>query len=178
MHDEHIERAAQRAGLKRAGNRVEAEAVSAFLLQPGLFGTRLTPGEEEEFLTRPAATLGLHDDTYWFVPGDRDSLRAVLGVRVNAGRTGIYEVSAFAVHATARHQGLGRAMLAFAIEFVRRSGGRGFLFETSSDPSYAVMHHLLACAQFKKVGHFPEFYYPGEDALWFYQPLPPVAPSC
>ena len=62
-------------------------------------------------------------------------------------------------------------MLELALRFVKESGGRGLLFETSSDASYAPMHRLLADLGFAQVGRFPDFYYPGEDTLWYYQAI-------
>ena len=153
----------------RVATPAEAEEVSAFLLQPGLFGTPLTPGELEEFKTHPVAALGCADDAYWFVRAEARAVCAVIGVRMNVERTGIFEVSALAIHSPCRGQGLGRRLLELALAFVADSHGRGLLFETSSDPSYAPMHKLLAHLGFKQVGRFPDFYFPGEDTLWYYR---------
>jgi len=146
----------------------EAKEVSNFLLQPGLFGTRLTPGEVEEFTLNPAKSIGSEHDTYWFCRDSPSLLCAVVGVRMNASKTGIYEISAMAVHSSCRHSGIGRHLLAFAVQFVEESKGRGLIFETSSDSSYAPMHSLLHQFGFQQVGRFPDFYYPGEDTLWYY----------
>lgn len=153
----------------RVAARAEADEVSAFLLRPGLFGTPLTPGEQEEFKTHPAAVLGCADDGYWLVRDGHGAVCAVLGVRMNVERTGIYEVSALAIEAASRHRGLGRRLLELALRFTADAGGRGLLFETSSDASYAPMHRLLAHLGFQQVGRFPDFYYPGEDTLWYYR---------
>ena len=150
-------------------SRAEADEVSAFLLQPGLFGTPLTPGELDEFKTHPAATIGCADDAYWFVRDRNGAICAVIGVRMNVERTGIFEVSALAIQSACRRRGLGRQLLELALAFATASNGRGLLFETSSDPSYAPMHKLLADLGFKQVGRFPDFYYPGEDTLWYYR---------
>lgn len=154
---------------RRVSTRTEAEEVSAFLLQPGLFGTPLTPGELEEFKTHPAAVIGCADDGYWMVRNGQGAVCAVIGVRMNVERTGIFEVSALAIHSASRRRGLGRRLLELALRFVAEAKGRGLLFETSSDPSYAPMHKLLADLGFKQVGRFPDFYYPGEDTLWYYR---------
>ncbi|MGD9613323.1 MAG: GNAT family N-acetyltransferase [Kiritimatiellia bacterium] len=163
--------AAERCGARRVAARAEAEAVSAFLLQPGLFGTPLTPGELNEFKTHPTATIGCADDAYWYVRGEDGAICAVIGVRMNVERTGIFEVSALAIHSANRHQGLGRRLLELALGFVAEAKGRGLLFETSSDASYAPMHKLLANLGFTQVGRFPDFYYPGEDTLWYYRAI-------
>ena len=158
-------------GAVRVATSAEAEEVSAFLLQPGLFGTPLTPGELEEFKTHPAAALGHADDAYWLVRNESGAVCAAIGVRMNVERTGIFEVSALAIQSACRRRGLGRGLLELALRFVKESGGRGLLFETSSDPSYAPMHRLLADLGFAQVGRFPDFYYPGEDTLWYYQAI-------
>ena len=162
---------AAQQGLQRVSSVEEAAEVSAFLLQAGLFGTPLTPGEQEEFGTRPGATLGREDDTYWFIRNAQGGIIGVLGVRMNSERTGIYEVSVLAVHCSGRKRGLGRRLFEFALEFVAARGGRGLIYETSSDPSYAPMRKLLDEHGFVPVGHFPDFYFPGEDALWYYRPV-------
>ena len=161
--------AAEKCAAQRVSTRAEAEEVSAFLLQPNLFGTPLTPGEREEFKTHPAAAVGCADDGYWFVRDEAGAVCAVIGVRMNVERTGIFEVSALAIQAPCRGRGLGRRLLELALEFVAEAQGRGLLFETSSDASYAPMHNLLADLGFKQVGRFPDFYYPGEDTLWYYR---------
>ncbi len=163
--------AAAACAARRVAAREEGEAVSAFLLQPDLFGTPLTPGEREEFSTRPAASVGHADDAYWFVRDAAGAICAVIGVRMNVERTGIYEVSALAIQAASRRRGLGRRLLELALDFVAEADGRGLLFETSSDPSYAPMHKLLGNLKFKQVGRFPDFYYPGEDTLWYYRAI-------
>ena len=163
--------AAEACAARRVATREEAEDISAFLLQPNLFGTPLTPGEREEFKTHPAAVLGCADDGYWFVRDSAGKVCAALGVRMNVERTGIFEVSALAIQSGCRGRGLGRRLLELALAFVAESQGRGLLFETSSDPSYAPMHKLLARLGFKQVGRFPDFYYPGEDTLWYYRAI-------
>ena len=163
--------AAEACEARRVAARAEAEEVSAFLLQPGLFGTPLTPGELDEFRTHPAATVGCADDAYWYVRDGAGPICAVIGVRMNVERTGIFEVSALAIQAPCRGRGLGRRLLELALAFVADSQGRGLLFETSSDASYAPMHKLLATLGFKQVGRFPDFYYPGEDTLWYYRAI-------
>ncbi len=154
--------------LKRVSTLEEAKEVSDFLLQPGLFGTRLTPGEIEEFTLNPVQSIGKEHDTYWFSQNQDGELCAVVGIRMNVSKTGIYEISAMAVRSGCRQQGLGRRMLEFALQFVAEANGRGLIFETSSDTTYAPMHTLLDQFGFKLVGRFPDFYYPGEDTLWYY----------
>ena len=163
--------AAEACKPQRVATREEAEEVSAFLLQPGLFGTPLTPGERDEFKTHPAAAIGCADDAYWFVRNEDGSICAVLGVRMNVERTGIFEVSALAIHCPCRGRGLGRRLLELELRFAAETKGRGLLFETSSDPSYAPMHKLLGNLGFRQVGRFPDFYYPGEDTLWYYRAI-------
>ena len=163
--------AAEKCAAQRVATPEEAAQVSAFLLQPKLFGTPLTPGEQAEFKDHPAAAIGCADDGYWFVRDAAGAICAVIGVRMNVERTGIFEVSALAIQAGRRGRGLGRCLLGLALGFAADSGGRGLLFETSSDPSYAPMHKLLARLGFKQVGRFPDFYYPGEDTLWYYRAI-------
>ena len=100
--------AAEACAARRVAAHAEAEEVSAFLLQPGLFGTPLTPGELDEFRTHPAATVGCSDDAYWYVRNAAGAVCAAIGVRMNVERTGIFEVSALAIQSACRSRGLGR----------------------------------------------------------------------
>jgi len=171
MNPPHAIPATESFETARVATREEAEEVSAFLLQPGLFGTPLTPGEQEEFKTHPATAIGCADDAYWLVRDGQGAVCAVIGVRMNVEKTGIFEVSALAIHSSRRRRGLGRRLLELALCFVAEAHGRGLLFETSSDPSYAPMHNLLHVLGFRQVGRFPDFYYPGEDTLWYYRAI-------
>ena len=159
------------AEVSRVASLEEAAEVSAFLLQPGLFGTPLTPGEREEFGTRPAAALGLLEETYWLARDDEGRVAGVIGVRAHVCHAGIFEVSALAVAAAGRGRGLGRRLLERGLRFAAEAGGRGLIFETSSDASYVPMHQLLGRLGFAQVGRFPDFYFPGEDALWYYRAI-------
>ena len=171
MHVETYAPVVASASARRVESRAEAEEVSAFLLRPGLFGTVLTSGEAAEFADNPAESIGKEDDGYWYCRGDDGRLDAVLGIRMHVSRSGIFEISAMAVRPGARGRGIGKGLLAFALRFVERSKGRGLLFDTSSDASYAPMRHLLAQMGFAQVGCFPDFYHPGEDAVWYFHPV-------
>ncbi len=151
--------------------REEAADVSAFLLKPGLFGTPLTPGETALFREHPLASVGHPHDACWFFRNGEGGVCAVLGLRHHYNQTGIYEVYAFAVDPTSRYQGYGRRLLTCGLRYVASVAGRGMIVDTSAHPSYAAMHALLDSLNFKQVGHFPDFYYPGEDTLWYYHPV-------
>ena len=100
-----------------------------------------------------------------------------MGIRHHVNRTGIYQIIAFAVHRKSRHQGLGRYLLNHALDYIQEIKGRGLLFDTSAHGSYRPMQRLLTAMQFQLVGRFPNFYYPGEDALWYYRDLEPFLQS-
>nr|WP_321466015.1 GNAT family N-acetyltransferase [uncultured Desulfobulbus sp.] len=151
----------------------EADAVAAFLLQPNLFGTPLTPGEREDFQHAPHVTLTREDLIFWYIPDGPRTVAATVGIRHNVNRTGIYQIIAFAVHQNHRHRGFGRNLLNHALDYIREIKGRGLLFDTSAHESYLPMQHLLLAMQFLLVGRFPDFYYPGEDTLWYYRAVEP-----
>ena len=157
--------------VRRISSVEEAEGVSAFLLQEGLFGTPPTPGERELFRNHPAQAVGDAFDSYWQVVDAQGAVCGVIGVRRQAMGTGLYEVTAFAVSSTVRGRGIGHHLLERTLNHVSEVGGRGLLVDTSAAPSYAPMRHLLEELGFDPVGRFPDFYYPGEDALWYYHPI-------
>lgn len=158
-------------------SRSEADAIAAFLLQPNLFGTPLTPGEREDFQQAPQAALVREDLVFWYIPSGPQAVAATVGIRHNVNRTGIYQIIAFAVQQNFRHRGFGKSLLHHALQYIAGVQGRGLLFDTSAHPSYLPMQRLLTTLQFQLVGRFPNFYYPGEDALWYYRDLEPFLQS-
>jgi ribosomal protein S18 acetylase RimI-like enzyme len=149
----------------------EAAAVSTFILRPDLFGTELTPGEAHVMREHPAqAARGEgRSGAYWYVLDDRQLICAVIGTRMQENQTGIFEITAIAVDPRCQHRGIAHQLFECVLAYVCQQGGRGLMVDTSSDPSYAPMRELLTELGFEQVGRFPDFYYPGEDTLWFYQ---------
>lgn len=155
----------------RVSTLTEAHEVASFLLQPKQFGTPLTPGERDDFQNAPVTSIGQEQEIFWFLRTPHQAIAAAIGIRLHANRTGIYQIIAFAVHRNSRHHGLGRRLLNHALCAISDLKGRGLLFDTSAHASYLPMQRLLAAMQFDLVGRFPGFYYPGEDALWYYRAL-------
>lgn len=145
--------------------------VTRFLLQPGLFATPLTPGELDDFQHAPLRAASHNEEIFWYLCDSHQAIAGVMGIREHANRTGIYQIIAFAIDPASRHQGLGRRLLCHALGFLADIKARGLLFDTSSHPSYLPMQKLLLAMQFRLVGRFPDFYYPGEDTLWYYRSL-------
>lgn len=155
----------------------EAAKVARFLLQPNLFGTPLTPGEWDDCANGPLAAIGREHEFFWFVRDGHQAVAAAMGIRQHANRTGMYQTVAFAVDRSCRHQGLGQLLLGHALAGIAGEQGRGLLFDTSAHPAYQPMRRLLMAMGFQLVGRFPDFYYPGEDALWYYRAIEhPSAP--
>jgi ribosomal protein S18 acetylase RimI-like enzyme len=160
------------APVLRVATLAEAHEVAAFLLQPNQFGTPLTPGERDDFQNAPITSIVQQHEIFWYLLNNpHQIIAAALGIRLHANRTGIFQVIAFAVHRTSRHQGLGRRLLNHALCTISDLKGRGLLFDTSAHASYLPIQRLLTAMQFDLVGRFPGFYYPGEDALWYYRAL-------
>lgn len=147
----------------------EAQEVASFLLQPHQFGTPLTPGERDDFHNAPLLSISGDEEIFWLVRGQDQAIAATAGIRQHVNRTGIYQIIAFAVHRNHRHQGLGRLLLSHALSHIRDIKGRGLIFDTSAHSSYLPMQKLLTAMQFQLVGRFPDFYFPGEDTLWYFR---------
>lgn len=149
----------------------QAAQVTAFLLQPGLFGTPATPGEREEFISGPGASIDQIRHAYWFIRDRQGQVCGVLGIRMHHFQSGIYEITALAIAAGQRRLGFGRGLLQIALDYIAEAQGRGLIFDTSSNPAYQPVQHLLEHLGFTQVGRFPDFYAPGEDTLWYYRPI-------
>lgn len=151
----------------------EAAEMISFLLGDGLFATPLTPGEEQVIRSDPYVNLEGHSSAYWIVRDQGGRISAAIGVREHANYTDIYEMTCIAVACGSRRRGLGRLMLENALCYIMTVGGRGMLVDTSDHPSYVPMQNLLKQCGFTRVGHLPEFYYPGEGAIFYYRLLKP-----
>ena len=152
-------------------NKDEAAEMIAFLLCDGLFATPLTPGEERVIRSDPYANLEGHPSAYWIGRGQDGRISAAIGIREHANYTGIYEMPCIAVAADDRRRGVGKMMLEKALCHIMTVGGRGMLVDTSDHPAYVPMQKLLEQCRFTRVGHIPEFYYPGEGTFLYYRPL-------
>jgi ribosomal protein S18 acetylase RimI-like enzyme len=152
-------------------NRDEATELIAFFLAAGMFATPLTPGELQVIRNNPYESLVRQTSAYWVGRDATGRLTAGLGIREHANQTGIYELTCIAVSPESRQRGLGVKMLETALRYVERLGGRGMLVDTSDHAGYASMCKLLQRCGFTRIGHLPEFYYPGEGMYLYYRLL-------
>jgi ribosomal protein S18 acetylase RimI-like enzyme len=71
------------------------------------------------------------------------------------------------VHPRAQGTGVGRALQAWAEDFVRSRGGERLVLETSGRPDYAHTRGFYAKAGYDEVGRIGDFYKPGDDCVFF-----------
>lgn len=76
-----------------------------------------------------------------------------------------------AVRPARQGHGLGRALYAAFVEFLRARGGRQVRIETSSQESYAATGGFYERLGFAIDGRLRDFYAPGDDLLIFYRQL-------
>lgn len=151
----------------------EAKEITNFFLQPNLFFSPLTPGEKQTIKTHPLQALAKTSDAYWYTRDSHNQICAAIGIKMHINNTGIFEVPAVAVHSNCRKNGMGQQLFETAFDHIRTRNGRGMIVDTSGNESYKPMHNLLVELGFKQVGCFPDFYYPGEDAVWYFKALLP-----
>ena len=157
--------------LRLIQNREEADELIAFLLGEGMFPTPLTPGEKQVICRDPYDSLAGRPSAYWMERDAEGRILAGIGIREQANHTGIYELTCIAVAPGNRQKGLGKAMLEQAVRHIEDAGGRGMLVDTSDHPAYGGMHALLRRCGFTRVGHLPDFYFPGEGTHLYYRLL-------
>ena len=97
---------------------------------------------------------------------------------------GTYDLYWIAVDPAIQGAGFGRALLAFAEDDVRATGGRLLLIETSSQESYGATIHFYEQRGYPLVARIKGFYRPGDDKLIFAKELsagealaPPAGPT-
>jgi ribosomal protein S18 acetylase RimI-like enzyme len=84
---------------------------------------------------------------------------------------GTYDLYWIAVDPAAQGGGFGRALLAFAEDDVRSTGGRLLLIETSSQESYGATIRFYEKRGYPLVARIKGFYRPGDDKLIFAKEL-------
>jgi len=159
--------------LSRLETRQAADEAITFVLDHDVFATPLTPGEIQVLRQDPYDSLEGQPSAYWFCRDATDRMAALIGIREHINHTGIYEMTCIAVSRALRQTGIGTRMLQAALQYIRDTGGRGMLVDTSDHPAYEPMRKLLIRSGFTRVGHLPSFYYPGEGTLLYYRLLEP-----
>jgi ribosomal protein S18 acetylase RimI-like enzyme len=61
--------------------------------------------------------------------------------------------------------GIGRALMAFAEDEIRKAKGRHIIIETSTKPEYKKTRRFYLSQGIEIVGRIPDFYAPGDDKL-------------
>jgi GNAT superfamily N-acetyltransferase len=115
-------------------------------------------------------------DVYLERPGQKDYHVAVIenGEKAVAGymtwgptplAEGAYDLYWMAVAPSEQGQGLGKALVRWLEDEVRRRDGRVILIETSSQPKYRGTRQFYADLDYREVARVPDFYRPGDDRV-------------
>jgi D-alanine-D-alanine ligase len=78
---------------------------------------------------------------------------------------GTWDLYWIAVYTEKQGGGIGRALMNFAEDEIKRAGGRLIIVETSSKPGYGKTRHFYLKQGYEIVGCIPDFYAPGDDKL-------------
>ncbi len=76
---------------------------------------------------------------------------------------GTWDIYWIAVSAKEQGQGIGRALMAFVEDEIKRARGRLIIIETSSNLGYEKTRRFYLNQKCKIVGRIPDFYAPGDD---------------
>jgi ribosomal protein S18 acetylase RimI-like enzyme len=78
---------------------------------------------------------------------------------------GTFDIYWIVVDASLHRQGIGRALLSFAHEEIKKQQGRLMVIETSGTSKYEPTQSFYLKNGFFLAGRIPEFYAPGDDKL-------------
>lgn len=78
---------------------------------------------------------------------------------------GTWDVYWIAVSSDRQRHGIGRALLQFAEEEIRKTGGRLILIETSSKTDYEKTRKFYDSMKYVTIARVPDFYTVGDDKL-------------
>ena len=78
---------------------------------------------------------------------------------------GTWHLYWIAVHPDAQARGIGRALQAYAEDFIRSLGGERLALETSSRAEYERARQFYRHAGYTQVGYIRDFYKPGDDCI-------------
>ena len=78
---------------------------------------------------------------------------------------GTWDIYWIAVSAKEQGQGIGRALMAFVEDEIKRARGRLIIVETSSKPGYEKTRRFYLSQSYRVVGRILDFYAPGDDKL-------------
>ena len=84
---------------------------------------------------------------------------------------GVFDLYWLAVDRTRQGRGVGRALLEFVENELRRRGARMLLIETSSKPSYAPTIRFYEAAGYREISRIKDFYRIEDDKLVFSKTL-------
>ncbi len=78
---------------------------------------------------------------------------------------GTWDLYWVAVSTNKQGKGIGRALMTFAEDEIRKAKGRLIIIETSSKPGYEKTRRFYLSQGFEIVGRVPDFYAPGDDKI-------------
>ncbi len=102
-----------------------------------------------------------------FVAEDASSVAGYVCYGPTPMTEGTWDMYWLAVAAGKQGQGMGRALMAFAEDRIRESGGRLIVIETSGRPQYEKTRGFHESQGYTNIGGIADFYAPGDDKLFF-----------
>lgn len=84
---------------------------------------------------------------------------------------GTWDIYWIAVAREARGKDVGKGLISFAEEKIRKAGGKLIMIETSSKPSYEPTRRFYSAAGYEVIATIPDFYSPGDDKILFWKKL-------
>ncbi len=148
-----------------------AQKVIKFLIEVFSKDAILTPGEVTQIHRETLLSLHSRDIKFWYIKNEADDVIAAIGIKETEHKTNGYCITFIAVENEYRNFGFGKKLIEIVTDHVKNKRGRFLIVDTSSKPQFAKMRAFIVKNGFEHVGTFPEYYYEGEDTIWYYKKL-------
>ncbi|MCS7116179.1 MAG: GNAT family N-acetyltransferase [Nitrososphaerota archaeon] len=108
---------------------------------------------------------GSKDYTIKVAVDEKDSVKGYICYGHASLTNGAYYLYWIAVHPEHQREGIGRMLMKFMEDDVRKNGGRMILLETSSIDKYKVAREFYSANGYECLAHVKDFYDIGNDLL-------------
>lgn len=107
---------------------------------------------------------------FWYA-ADGATIIGAVGVGENERETDGYYLDYFAVHEKYRRQGLGRALIQTAEDYLRSVHARYLLIDTGDTDEFKDARMFYEACGYQPVSHIPAYYYPNEGRIDYYKKI-------
>ncbi len=107
----------------------------------------------------------------WFTKTDRGRPISIGYCAPERLTEGTYNLYAIAVHKDYQGKGIGKEMMKYIEDLLRKKGNRILIVETSGKPDFELTRAFYDTCHYVKQAVIPEFYEKGDDKIIFWKKL-------